>query len=149
MSDALDVRDVDAFALAVDARVLSLPEGCDPARLFGVRLRPQGVMLVPLWSGVARDLPPWVVPPPDVAAIALATRGWAAPIEDDGSMLARPSEHPRRRRIHQTAMVTGEGDDVCVLRYDDEPEPVLLRGAVGVVHELLVACWARRPDAAA
>jgi hypothetical protein len=146
MSDALDL---ESLALAVDARVLALPEGVDPARLFGVRLRPRGVMLVPLWSGVARELPPWLSPPTEVLAIALATRGWAAPLDDDGGMTVRPSEHPERRRIHQTAIVTGDGDDISVLRYDDEIAPVILRGAVGAVHELLVACWARRPNAAA
>src|SRR5262245_2004468 len=144
-----DALDLESLVRAVDARVLSLPEGADPARLFGVRLRPHGVMLVPLWSGVARELPPWVSPPPDVLAIALATGGWAAPLDDDGGMACRPSEHPERRRIHQTAMVTGDGHDISVMRYVDEVEPVILRGAVGLVHELLVACWSRRPNAAA
>jgi hypothetical protein len=145
-----EVHDLDALARAVDERVLALPEGCDPARVFGVRLRPRGVMLVPLWSGVAREIPSWLVPPPDVVAVALTTRGWAAPMEDDGSVACRPSEHPQRRRIHQTVVVGGDGDDVSVLRYEDDPaaEPLLLHEAMGVVHARLVACWLRRPEVA-
>src|SRR5262245_61536077 len=143
-----DALDLESLVRAVEARVLALPEGVDPARLFGVRLRPHGVMLVPLWSGVARELPPWVSPPGDVVAIALATRGWAAPIDDDGGMTMRPSEHPEKRRIHHTALVTGDAEDVSVLRYDDQPEPIVLLGAVGLGHDLLVACWLRRPNAA-
>src|SRR5262245_24558954 len=55
--------DFDALARAVDERVLDLPEGCDPARAFGVRLRADGFVLVPFWSGVARELRYGATPP--------------------------------------------------------------------------------------
>ena len=140
-----EITDPVAFALAVDERVHSLPPGCDPARLFGVRLRDPGFVLVPFWSGVAREIPDWICPPGGAAAIVLETEGWAAPMEADGSVSARPSRHPERRRIHHTVLVHGAGADVSVLHYDDETEPVVLEGAVGVVPDLLAACWARRP----
>jgi hypothetical protein len=50
--------------------------------------------------------------------------------------------------VHQTVIVGGDGEDVSVLRHDDG-EPRLLRGAVGMVPDLLFACWARRTDARA
>jgi hypothetical protein len=136
-------------ALAIDARVRALPPGLDPARLFGVRLRagsPDDFVLVPFWSGVAREIPAWLSPPRGVVAIALDTGGWAAPL-DDIVASGRPSRHPGRRRIHHTAIVYGDGRDISVLRYDEDDEPQVLDGAVGLVYELLVACWTRRPAA--
>ncbi len=70
----MEEAEADALARAVDERVLAIPEGCDPARLFGVRLRPEradGFVLVPFWSGVAREVPPWLVPPDGCDAIAM------------------------------------------------------------------------------
>jgi hypothetical protein len=147
MSDLLDLDDLDALALAVDERIRTLPAGCDPARLFGVRIRPRGVVLVPLWSGVAREIPPGLAPPADLVAIALETGGWAAPMEPDGTVATRPSRHPQRQRIHQTVIIGGAGEDVSVLRYDDRGgDPIVLRDGVGVVLELLLGVWGRRPD---
>jgi hypothetical protein len=134
--------DFDALARAVDERVLELPDGSDPARLFGVRLRGDGFVLVPFWSGVAREMPA-LAPPDDCVAIAIECGGWAAPMEDDGSVRDRPSQHPERRRIHHTALVYGTGVDVSVLRYEDEL-PLVLRDGVGAVLDLMRACWARR-----
>jgi hypothetical protein len=136
--------DVDALALAVDERVLALPEGLDPARCFGVRLRDHGFVLVPFWSGVARELPYGLTPPDGCWAIALETAGWAAPLEDDPDAV-RPSAHPQRRRMHHTALVYGDGIDVGVLRCGDGA-PQVMRGAVGVVPDLMLACWARRRE---
>jgi hypothetical protein len=141
------ITDPRALALAVDERVRALPQGQDPARLFALRLRPDGFVLVPFWSGVARELPDWVCPPDGAAAIALETGGWAAPMEDDGSVRTRPSRHRHRRRVHHTVIVHGESAEVSVLHYDDEPEPVVLEGGVGPVLERLLACWARRAAA--
>ena len=77
----------------------------------------------------------------------LDTGGWAAPMEADGAVETRPSRHPERRRIHHTTMIHDAGHDISVLRYEDDDEPLVLDGAVGFVHELLVASWARRPAA--
>jgi hypothetical protein len=134
--------DMDELALAVDERVLALPEGIDPARLFGVQVERDGAFdLLPLWSGVARELPPSVVPPGGLRAIALETGGWAAPMDE-----GRPSLHPLRRRVHNTTLVYGDGRDISALRYEDDP-PLLLCGGVGIVPALLVGCWQRRLDA--
>ncbi|MGQ0824666.1 MAG: hypothetical protein ACT4OX_06515 [Actinomycetota bacterium] len=144
----LQVRDLDAFALAVDARVRLLPLGCDPARLFGVRVRDERIILVPFWSGVAREIPPWLTPPDGCVALALDTSGWAAPMDGDGiEETGRASRHPERKRIHHTALVYGDhpDDEIGVLTYEDEP-PQIMRGALGAVPELMTACWARRPD---
>jgi hypothetical protein len=140
-----EILDPTEFALAVDERVRALPPGCDPARLFAARLRENGFVLVPFWSGVAREIPDWVCPPRGASAIVLETGGWAAPMEDDGSVSTRPSRHPERRRIHHTTVIHGAGADISVLRYEGTDDPLVLDGAVGFVYELLLACWARRP----
>ncbi len=138
--------DFDDLALAVDERVLGLPDGCDPARVFGVRLRDsdRGFVLVPFWSGVAREMPYGVSPPDGCVAIAMECSGWAAPMDDmDG--VERPSQHPERRRIHHTCLIHGDGADISVVRYEDG-EPVLMHDGIGVVLDLLRACWSRRRD---
>jgi hypothetical protein len=150
VSETFAIPDPTEFVRTVDGRLSTLSPGCDPARLFAVRLRrarADGFVLVPFWSGVAREIPDWVCPPSGAAAIALETSGWAAPLNDDGSVPVRPSRHPERRRVRHTTLIHGAGHDISVLRYDDEAEPVVLEGAVGVVVDLLRACWARRPAA--
>jgi hypothetical protein len=82
-----------------------------------------------------------------VAAIALVTTAWAAPLEDDGTMTARPSRHPERRSVELTVVVAGAGEDVSILREGAGATPRVLRGGVGLVHERLLRCWARRPEA--
>ena len=143
----LTIADPVALALAVDARVCALPPGCDPARLFAVRLRDGGdFVLVPFWSGVAREIPARLTPPDGCWAIALDTGGWVAPL-DDALAGIPPSAHPERRRMRQTALVYGDGVDVSVIECDDEPLQVL-RDGVGLVADLLRACWARRRQSA-
>jgi hypothetical protein len=139
------MTDFDGLARAVDERVLELPIGCDPARCFGVRLRGDGFVLVPFWSGVAREMRFGVMPPDRCVAIAMETCGWAAPL-DECDELRRPSTHPQRRRIHATTLVYGDGADITVMRTEDGP-PECMRGGVGVVPELLRACWAARREA--
>jgi len=135
--------DFDALVRAVDERMLALGEWCDPARLFGVRMRDDGFVLVPFWSGVAREIPYALRPPDGCAAIALETAGWAASL-DTIAEFGRPSLCPDRRRIHTTTLVYGDaGIDVTVLTADGDA-PQLLRGGVGVVPERLRAVWARR-----
>jgi hypothetical protein len=105
------------------------------------------VVLQLMAEGEARAIPRTVRPPAGVRAIALATGVWAAPLEDDGPT---PSRHPERRRAHLTVVVGSEGGrdavDVSVLRYGDG-RPTVLRGGIGVVHQRLLRCWSRRPDA--
>ena len=139
------MTDFDELARAVDERLLELPVGCDPARCFGVRLRANGFVLVPFWSGVARDMRYGLTPPDSCVAIALETAGWAAPL-DECDELMPPSVHPHRSRIHATTLVYGAGDDITVMRTEDGP-PELMRGGVGVVAQLLRACWAARRTA--
>ena len=139
--------DLDALARVIDECVLSLPESDEPARLFGIRVAGDELELVELWAGAGRLLPDELVPPPGLLALAFASGGWAAPLDDDGSMDCRPSEHPQRRRMHHTAIVGGEGVDIGVLRVGNE-EPQVMRGAFGVMPERLLQCWERRADAA-
>ena len=105
------------------------------------------VVLQLLAEGEARTVPQKVRPPAGLRAIALATGAWAAPLEDDGPT---PSRHPERRRAHLTVVIGPEGDrdavDVSVLRYGNG-QPTVLRGGIGVVHQRLLRCWSRRPDA--
>ena len=39
-----------------------------------------------------------------------------------------------------------DGVDVSVLRYGDG-SPTVLRGGVGLIHQRMLRCWSRRPDA--
>jgi hypothetical protein len=134
--------DIEVLARLVDERIGALPEGLDPARLFGVRLRDEGFVLVPFWSGVAREIPYALRPPDGCVAIALDTGGWSAPLDDCDIM--RPSEHPSRRRIHTTTLIHGDGEDVTVLTYDGDSNLQVMRGGVGVVPERMRAVWSRR-----
>jgi hypothetical protein len=142
------IADPVALARAVDERVCALPAGADPARLFAVRLREgDDFVLVPFWSGVAREIPDWVCPPRGAAAIVLDTGGWAAPLPDAGDAYVRPSRHPERRRVHHTVLIHGAGAEVSVMRDAGAPDGQVMEGAIGYVLELLLACWRRRPAA--
>jgi len=137
---------MEALARAVDLRVLELPEGCDPARMFGVRKRGSDFVLVPFWSGVGREMPIGITPPDGCCAIAFESGGWAAPLDDDVGVTIRPSQHPARRRMHSTTVMYGEGGaDITIVRCADEP-PQVMRDGVGVIPELMRACWESRRD---
>jgi hypothetical protein len=72
-------------------------------------------------------------------------------MEDDGPDRP-PSQHPERRRAHLTVLIDCEDDrdavDVAVLRYGDGA-PTVLRGGVGLIHQRMLRCWSRRPEARA
>jgi hypothetical protein len=157
--------DLEALALAVDDLVRLPAAERRSGRLYAVRCTPDAagdsspeegggsesadVVLELLAEGEARTLPQKVRPPAGVRAIALASGVWAAPMDDD--LLDRsPSQHPQRRRAHLTVVVATEGDhdavDVSVLRYGDG-SPTVLRGGVGLIHQRMVRCWSRRPEA--
>lgn len=156
--------DLESLALAVDELVRVPAAERRSGRLFAVRCTEAAagegaaenhpgdgagaVVLELLAEGEARTLPQKVRPPASVQAIALASGVWVAPM-DDGPDL-RPSQHPKRRRAHVTNLVACEGDreavDVTVLRYGDGA-PMVMRGGMGLVHERMVRCWLRRPEA--
>jgi hypothetical protein len=157
--------DLEALAMTVDDLVRAPAAERGSGRLYAVRCAPdaagdthppegggrdaRGVVLELLAEGEARTLPQKVRPPAGVRAIALASGVWAAPMDDD--LLHRsPSEHPQRRRAHLTVVVAPEGDhdavDVSVLRYGDGT-PTVLRGGIGLIHQRMVRCWSRRPEA--
>jgi hypothetical protein len=157
--------DLEALALTVDELVRSPAAERGSGRLYAVRCAPDaagdtvpqegpasdtaGVVLQLLAEGEARTLPQRVRPPAGVRAIALASGVWAAPMDDD-LVHRSPSQHPQRRRAHLTVVVGIEGDDdavdVSVLRYGDGT-PAVLRGGIGLIHQRLVRCWSRRPEA--
>lgn len=59
------------------------------------------------------------------SAFAVLTSGWAAPIQEDGSMDGAPSEHPERRRVRLAVVANADLGVASVLRFADEPtEPV-------------------------
>jgi hypothetical protein len=108
-----------------------------------------GVVLELLAEGEARTLPQKVRPPAGLRALALTSGVWAAPLEDD--LDGRPpSRHPERRRAHLTVVVGRDADrdgvDVSVLRYGDG-SPTVMRGGIGLIHQRMLRCWFRRPDA--
>jgi hypothetical protein len=158
--------DLEALALAVDELVRVPAAERRSGRLFAVRCTEDAagdgaaenhpgdgagaVVLELLAEGEARTLPQKVRPPAGVQAIALASGVWVAPLDDRVGL--PPSQHPNRRRAHVTNLVACEGDrdavDVSVLRYGDGA-PMVMRGGVGLIHERMVRCWSRRPDAPA
>ena len=156
---------LEALAMTVDELVQVPAAERGSGRLYAVRCNPDaagdsdpqegagsdaaGVVLELLAEGEARTLPQKVRPPAGVRAIALASGVWAAPMDDD--LLHRsPSQHPQRRRAHLTVVVATEGDhdavDVSVLRYGDG-SPTVMRGGIGLIHQRMVRCWSRRPEA--
>ena len=157
--------DLEALAMTVDQLVHSPAAERGSGRLYAVHCRPgaagdnapregdgndaAGVVLELLAEGEARTLPQKVRPPAGVRAIALASGVWAAPMDDD--LLHRsPSQHPQRRRAHLTVVVGAEGEsdavDVSVLRYGDGT-PTVLRSGIGLIHQRMIRCWSRRPEA--
>ena len=158
--------DLEALALAVDELVGSAAAERRSGRLYAVRCATDtaghgaaanhsggsagAVVLELLAEGEARTLPQKVRPPAGVQAIALASGVWAAPLDDRPGL--PPSRHPHRRRAHVTNVIACEGDrdavDVSVLRYGDGA-PMVMRGGMGLVHDRMVRCWLRRPDAPA
>ena len=158
--------DLEALALAVDELVRSPAAQRRPGRLYAVRCATDAagddpasnhpgegagaVVLELLAEGEARTLPQKVRPPAGVLAIALASGVWAAPLDDRPGL--PPSQHPQRRRAHITNVIACEGDrdavDVSVLRYGDGA-PMVVRGGMGLVHDRMVRCWLRRPEAPA
>jgi hypothetical protein len=156
--------DLEALAVTVDNLVHSPAAVRGSGRLYAVRCTPDAagdtdpqegsgsdgaaVVLELLAEGEARTLPQKVRPPAGVRAIALASGVWAAPLDDD--LRRSPSRHPERRRAHLTVLVGVEGEsdaaDVSVLRYGDGT-PTVLRGGIGLIHQRMVRCWSRRPEA--
>jgi hypothetical protein len=139
--------DLDALALAVDERLHRPAADRDHARLYGVRVSASDIELEELARGEARDLPQNVRPPAGLAAIALSTGAWAAPLDDDGSIAARPSLHPQRWRVHVTTLVGADGVERSVIRAGDG-EPTLVGDGFGLVHQRMLRCWSRRRRAA-
>jgi hypothetical protein len=145
--------DLEALALAVDDRIRVPAAERSAGRLYAVRSESDaegdGVALDLLAEGEARTLPQRVRVPAGVQAIALASGVWVAPMEDDGPNRP-PSQHPERRRAHLTVLIGCEDDrdavDVAVLRYGDGA-PTVLRGGVGLIHQRMLRCWSRRPEA--
>ena len=138
--------DLEALALAVDERVRRPAADRTDACLYGVRCSGAEIALELLAEGEARRLPQNVRPPAGLCAIALSAGAWAAPLEHDGSMTARPSLHPERRRVHITTLVTGDGAECSVIRSGDG-DPAVVRDGHGVLHRRLLRCWARRQPA--
>jgi hypothetical protein len=156
--------DLETLALTVDEIVHIPAAERRSGRLYAVCCNPAAVgcggphddpgddtpavVLELLAEGEARTLPQRVRPPAGVRAIALASGVWAAPLEDGPNL--PPSHHPARRRAHLTVVVASEGAcdgvEISVLRYGDDT-PTVLRGGVGLIHQRMLRCWSRRPDA--
>ena len=75
-------------------------------------------------------------------AAAVVTTGWAAPLDDDGSLPVRASRHPARRRVRVVAAVSDDGV-ASVIRFEDDPEHfVAERGrGIGDVVDALESMW--------
>lgn len=62
---------------------------------------------------------------PKFSAFAVLTSGWAAPIEEDGSIDGAPSNHPKRRRVRLAVVANAFTGVSSVLRFSDEPDDVI------------------------
>ncbi len=83
-------------------------------------------------------------------AAVVVTGGWAAPINEDGSMDERPSRHPDRRRVRAVAAVNDDGV-ASVLRFEDDPDCPFARPerGVGIIVDALEMMWFGDPTALA
>lgn len=78
---------------------------------------------------------------PDALGIVIDTSGWAAPIAPDGTIEGAPSEHPSRRRVTLTLVVTDNGV-ASVLMFDGDDDPVYDYGdASGALNEAVLSAW--------
>jgi hypothetical protein len=144
--------DLTAIALDVDAQVFRPPtDRAVDARLYGITLDPDSGAPIPrlLEKGEARRILRRTRAPRGLDALALSVNGWRAPMEEDGTITHRPSQHPERQRVHSTVMVTGDGELLTILRtagIDSDCDDTLevLSGGEGVCNDLLRACWLRR-----
>ena len=142
--------DWTALAMAVDEQVYRPPSDRDVmARMYGVVVA-DGDVCAPivrlLEKGEGQRLLRKARLPAGLTAMAMSMGGWRAPMEDDGSMTARPSEHSQRRRIHSTALVAGDGELVTVVRTacsDPNGDVMVLPGGAGRVPDAMRTCWLR------
>lgn len=158
----MDTLDWTALAMVVDEQVYRPPSDRDLcARMYGVvvtdgDIRASRVRL--LEKGEGQRLLRKTRLPSGLTAMVMAMGGWRAPMEENGSMVARPSDHLQRQRIHSTALVAGVGQLVTVVRTasaDPNGDVMVLPGGVGRVPDAMRTCWLRakareagRPEAA-
>jgi hypothetical protein len=58
-------------------------------------------------------------------AFALITSGWAAPVEEDGTIDGAPGDQPLRRRVRLAVVANADTGVASVLRFSDEPDDVV------------------------
>lgn len=63
--------------------------------------------------------------PNDAVGIALDTCGWAAPLDGSGNVDVPPSESKQRRRVRLVTLITTNGKQASVLKFEDTNEEVL------------------------
>jgi hypothetical protein len=77
----------------------------------------------------------------DYNAVIIHTTGWAAPLSQDGSVEAPPSQHSQRRRVALAACVS-DASVGSALSFADDPEIVLDPGsATGSLADALLTFW--------
>lgn len=83
-------------------------------------------------------------------AAAVVTGGWAAPMEEDGSMTESASRHPDRRRVRAVAVVNDEGV-ASVVRFEDDPTRSFAQPehGTGDIIDALETMWFGDPTALA
>lgn len=81
-------------------------------------------------------------------AAAIVTTGWAAPLDDDGTMSQRASRHPMRRRVRAVAVVDDNGV-ASVIRFEDDPTHMILQAerGTGDIVDALESMWFGDPTA--
>jgi hypothetical protein len=57
----------------------------------------------------------------NLVGIAITTTGWAAPLNADGEVEGRPSEHAQRRRVMLVALATAD-EIMSAIRFADDDE---------------------------
>jgi hypothetical protein len=74
--------------------------------------------------------------------ISVETTGWGAPLDEDGEIEGRPSEHEERRRLALVIVVTDKAIGSAV-SFADDGVIITDPSASGGLAESLISCWAR------
>lgn len=99
------------------------------ARLYGVILSEEGINL----TLVGQNADVYALLESDESRVmgqafdlmTIVTTGWAAPLNANGEVDGRPSEHAERRRVRLAVIVNRE-IVANVLRFQDEPDDVVV-----------------------
>lgn len=78
----------------------------------------------------------------NLVGIAVTTTGWAAPLNADGGVDGKPSEHAQRRRVMLVALATAD-EIMSAIRFADDEEVVCETNGAGSLADALRGAFER------